>query len=63
MNANGTITTAGVCLEEPPGQTSNNSLVDVASCTGTSNQHWARGANQSLVSTPLGFWTVSPGEK
>lgn len=62
MNANGTITTAGVCLEEPPGQTSNNTLVDVVSCTGTSNQHWARGANQSLVNAASGRCLDLPNE-
>jgi fructan beta-fructosidase len=54
MNSNGTITTGGLCLELPSGQTANNTLVDVATCTGASNQVWARVANQSLRNSAAG---------
>nr|WP_277814857.1 ricin-type beta-trefoil lectin domain protein [Galbitalea soli] len=54
MNTDGTITTAGVCLEVPPGQTANHTLVDVASCTGSTNQQWTRVANQGLQNVAAG---------
>jgi hypothetical protein len=54
LNADGTITTAGVCLEAPAGQTANLTLVDVAACTGGSNQLWNRSANQALRNSASG---------
>src|SRR6185437_9008991 len=41
LNPDGTLTTGGVCMEEPAGQTSNMTLVDAAPCTGQANQRWS----------------------
>lgn len=54
LNPDGTISTAGACLEAPAGQTANYTLVDVAACTGAPNQLWNRSANQALRNTASG---------
>ena len=42
LSADGALTTSGLCLTQPAGQTGNGTLLTVATCTGASNQKWSR---------------------
>lgn len=61
LNPDGTLTTGGVCMEEPVGQTSNMTPVDAAPCTGQANQRWSVDASQRLVNAESGRCLDLPG--
>lgn len=54
MDSYGQVTTGGVCLQLPPGQTANLTPVTVAACSGTANQKWRQGNFGSLVNLASG---------
>lgn len=54
LDSFGQLITGGVCLETPPGQTANFTLVSVASCTGAANQKWRVGNFGSLINLASG---------
>ncbi|RZU15805.1 levanase [Kribbella rubisoli] len=54
LNSLGELTTGGVCLEVPSGQTANLTLVHVATCSGNSNQKWRQGNFGSLINLASG---------
>ncbi|WP_216363416.1 ricin-type beta-trefoil lectin domain protein [Subtercola boreus] len=54
LNSDGTITTGGTCLQLPPGQTANGTLLQTATCAGSSNQKWSRGNFGSLINQASG---------
>lgn len=50
----GQLITGGVCMETPPGQTGNFTLVYTAACTGAANQKWRVGNFGSLINLASG---------
>lgn len=54
MDSYGQVTTGGVCLQLPPGQTANLTPVTVAACTGAANQKWRQGNFGSLINLASG---------
>ncbi|MER7243869.1 ricin-type beta-trefoil lectin domain protein [Kribbella sp. NPDC000426] len=54
LDSLGQLTTGGVCLEVPSGQTANLTLVHVATCTGGSNQIWREGNYGTLINLASG---------
>jgi len=54
LDSTGAVSTGGVCLELPPGQTANHTLVQVAACNGGAHQKWRQGNFGSLVNLASG---------
>ena len=54
LNPDGTVTTGGVCLQLPPGQNANGTLLQTAPCAGGVNQKWVRGNFGSLINQGSG---------
>ncbi|KAA1397741.1 ricin-type beta-trefoil lectin domain protein [Aeromicrobium ginsengisoli] len=54
LDSYGQLTTGGVCLQLPSGQTANLTLVSVAACTGGTNQKWRQGNFGSLINLASG---------
>ncbi len=50
----GQLTTGGVCMELPAGQTANHTPVNVAACSGGANQKWRQGNFGSLINLAAG---------
>lgn len=54
LDSFGQLTTGGVCMELPSGQTANLTLVRVAACSGDANQKWRQGNFGSLINLASG---------
>jgi fructan beta-fructosidase len=54
LDSFGQLSTGGVCMELPPGQTANMTPVRVAPCSGGGNQKWRQGNFGSLINLDSG---------
>jgi len=55
LNADGTLTTSGVCMQLSPSSLGNGALVTAAACSPTTaNQRWSRFANGQLRNVAAG---------